>query len=77
MTQVSRKAYAAAYRGVFKSPIDYDLNTSLVMIARLKQKQGKELEVDENEACKRLAKLEELGGINITSLPEEYHYQLE
>lgn len=51
------------YRGVFLSPLDYDLALSYAELARLKKEADKSLSQEEIRACERLKKLEVLGGI--------------
>jgi len=60
----SRADYKRAYRGVFASPFDYDLNMSSVRLARLKEISGRQPTEEQRKAILRLERFEELGGIN-------------
>jgi len=72
----SRVDYERVYRGVFVSPLDYDLNMSNVTLARLRECHGREPTEEQRKAISRLERLEELGGIDESLLPERFSRQL-
>ncbi len=66
-----RTEYEYRYRGIFKSPFDYETTVMMGDIAKLHASQGKELTDSEKEALSRLGELERRGGIiNPISLKE-------
>lgn len=66
-----------AYKDVFLSPLDYDLNMSDVRLADLRELDGQEPTDRQKAARLRLERLTELGGIDSNLLPSEFAYQLE
>ena len=55
--------YKHKYRGIFSSEFEYDLASNQRDLAELRKNEGNSLDEEQIDACARLEKLEELGGI--------------
>ncbi len=59
----TRQMYDNMYRGVFVSPLDYNIAASRAALADLKEKHSSPLTDKEEFARQRIRELERLGGI--------------
>nr|QBM01268.1 hypothetical protein [uncultured archaeon] len=59
----TRQMYNNMYRGVFVSPLDYNISASRAALADLKEKHDSPLTDKEKFANERIRELERLGGV--------------